>query len=68
MPRTRMPFGVTAQFPNRSGAMVNVAGWAIHEWYCDGCPARSKRGGSTDQAEIARQAQAHADACSGMPK
>lgn len=64
MARNRRSIGVVAQFPNRSGATVDVSGVSLRQWHCNGCPARKYFGPAEERMS---EAQAHADQCSGLP-
>ena len=66
MARTKLPLGVSARFPNRSGAFVDVVGYGAATWKCGGCP---ETGGWRQRPvdAVSREAQAHADECSGLP-
>ncbi len=70
MPRSssRWPFGVTARYQNRSGAMVDVIGTIVASWECRGCPARSPISPRLSAKEAGCEAQAHALRCTAVPR
>ena len=67
MTSTRLPFGVSARFPNQSGAFDDVTGPLLVGWKCGGCPA-GRSSIKMNEAEASREAQGHATQCSGLPR
>ena len=68
MARTsRLPLGVSARFPNQSGAFVDVIGHVLATWECGGCP---QTGGwqRRNVAVVSSEAQAHANECTAVAR
>ncbi|NUS89395.1 MAG: hypothetical protein HOY75_43520 [Streptomyces sp.] len=62
------PNGVTARYLNRAGATVDVRGVFAASWRCGGCPARSSIATTLSREEACREAQAHANECTAVPR